>query len=105
MLPIPSIGLKQLPSAFKCITKWWESSQRMTRLIGTKVDRRATIGMQPSEAANASKLCLFVQNWSGRAKGEILKHLESYEKTLIKKHYILQTTWKSWASATTSILK
>jgi hypothetical protein len=54
----------------------------------SKVGRQAKIGMMPSEAANVDKLCVFVKNWSGGVKREILKDLEDYEKTLSHKRYI-----------------
>ena len=54
-----------------------------------KVGRLAKTGMRPKEAMNVSKLCHFVQGWSGGSKGEILSDLESYEKTLHHKRSIL----------------
>ena len=54
-----------------------------------KVGCLAKIGMHPKEAMNVSKLCHFVQSWSGGSKGEILADLESYEKTLHRKRSIL----------------
>jgi hypothetical protein len=53
-----------------------------------KVGRQASIGMMPSEATNVAKLCIFVKNWSGGVKREILTDLENYEKTLSHKRFI-----------------
>jgi hypothetical protein len=53
-----------------------------------KVGRQASIGMMPSEATNVAKLCIFVKNWSGGVKREILSDLENYEKTLSHKRFI-----------------
>lgn len=53
-----------------------------------KVGKLSTIGMSPAEAENVDKLCKFVKNWSGGDAGQILRDLESYEKTLTLKRFI-----------------
>jgi hypothetical protein len=54
-----------------------------------KVGRLAAIGMNPAEVDNISKLCAFVQRWSGGKDAKILDDLESYEKTLLFRRNIL----------------
>ena len=53
-----------------------------------KVGRLASIGMSAPESENVGKLCSFVQNWAGSEKGEILRDLWAYEKTLTQKRFI-----------------
>lgn len=46
------------------------------------ITKLATVGMDPDFSKDAHKLVAFVRAWSGGIGGEVLKELESYEKTL-----------------------
>ena len=57
-------------------------------IVWHNVGVQATIGMSTAEANKVDKLCIFVKNWSGGDKGDILRELTIFEKTLHHKRFI-----------------